>query len=725
MQLVPEPAKDSAILAAALQFASAGISVVPASMKGTKAPITSWKRYQEERASYEQILQWFSNGETGLGVVTGAVSGNLEMIELEGRAVQSGMMEEAREIAINSGLGEVWNTLNGYVELTPSGGLHWLYRLEEGAIVPGNTKIARRPGIDGKVDVLCETRGEGGFVVVAPSSGPVHPSGNPWVMISGGPATIPTISREDRDAIHLVFRALDSMPSIEQVREAVTSVKADVLTPGDDFNARGNWSEILNDWTKLHTSRGVTYWRRPGKDIGISATTGRNDGDNLYVFTTSTIFDAEKPYSKFAALTAMQHGGDFKACARELRRGGYGAVALALPLTPVPALTSAQLEILRADRADRLITGEDVVYIESVAEIVERTSWWPKPLDIYDTEVEPEPEFLARDDKSKLFYRGKVNGIMGESESGKTWIALHAVQQALCVGQKVIYLDFEDSARGIMNRLRALGTMNEHLVNLTYAQPDEQMTVEARADLYEALAQLKPDLVVVDGVNAAMTLLGLDLISNTDATKFSQTILRPLTTSGAAVITIDHVTKSKDNQGSFAIGAQAKRADVNGALIKCELEAPFGRGLHGVLKLIVAKDRPGYVRAIAAGGKYLGSAHLQSYGDGRVRISIIPEINEFDSFRPTHVMEVVSTYLASLGPGAFGQTQIETGAKGKGVTIRAALKVLAAEGFIKMENGARGSLNFIHVLPYLELSDHTTEKSKMAQMDASLLKAAQ
>lgn len=725
MQLVPETATDSAILAAALQFASAGISVVPASMKGTKAPITNWKQYQTKAASYEQILEWFSNGETGLGVVTGRVSGNLEMLELEGRSVQAGMLEEAREIAINSGLGELWNTLNGYVELTPSGGLHWLYRLEEGASVPGNTKIARRPGAEGGVEVLAETRGEGGYVVVAPSSGSVHPSGRPWVMISGSPATIPVISMEDRDAIHLVFRALDSMPSIEQVREAVTTPKTDGLSPGDDFNARASWDDILKGWTKLYTSRGVTYWRRPGKDVGgISATTGRNDGDNLYVFSTSTPFDAEKPYSKFAAVTTLEHNGDFKAAAKELRRNGYGSVSLAIPLTPVPALTSAQLDILRAERAANVVTDEDMVVIESVAEIRERTSWWPKALDIYDTEVEPEPEFLSRDDMSKLFYRGKVNGLMGESESGKTWIALHAVQQALVMGQKVIYLDFEDSARGIMNRLRALGTMNEHLVNLTYAQPDEQMTVEARADLYESLAQLKPDLVVVDGVNAAMTLLGLDLISNTDATKFSQTILRPLTTSGAGVITIDHVTKSKENQGSFAIGAQAKRADVNGALIKCELVAPFGRGQHGMLKLIVAKDRPGYVRAVAAGGKYLGNAHLNSHGDGKVRISIMPENGGAATFRPTHLMEAVSTLIHNAA-GSTSQTAIEKNITGKSEAVRVACQVLVNEGFATISNGPRNSFNFTSVRHYREIDDHTTEKFKLAAMNEELLRAAE
>jgi hypothetical protein len=49
---------------------------------------------------------------------------------------------EIAEIANNSGLGDLWQRLNsGYVELTPSGGLHWLYRVSDGTL-PGNTKLA-------------------------------------------------------------------------------------------------------------------------------------------------------------------------------------------------------------------------------------------------------------------------------------------------------------------------------------------------------------------------------------------------------------------------------------------------------------------------------------------------------------------------------------------------------------------------------------------------------
>ena len=44
------------ILQAALNFYDAGISVVPARADGSKAPIGSWKQYQNERATREQIV---------------------------------------------------------------------------------------------------------------------------------------------------------------------------------------------------------------------------------------------------------------------------------------------------------------------------------------------------------------------------------------------------------------------------------------------------------------------------------------------------------------------------------------------------------------------------------------------------------------------------------------------------------------------------------------------
>lgn len=137
-----------------------------------------------------------------------------------------------------------------------------------------------------------------------------------------------------------------------------------------------------------------------------------------------------------------------------------------------------------------------------------------------------------------------------------------------------------------------------------------------------SLAEYKPSLVVVDGVNAAMNLMGLDLEKNKDATHFSQTILRPLRTFGSGILTIDHVTKSKDNRGNYAIGAQAKRADIDGVAVSVAVEQPFGRGIDGALSLTVTKDRPGFVRAICPDAKTLGIANIKSDANFGIKLSI-------------------------------------------------------------------------------------------------------
>jgi hypothetical protein len=682
------------ILQAALDFYDAGVSVIPAKEDGSKAPITSWKQYQVTMADREQIASWFSGAATGIGVITGAVSGNLEMLEMEGRAVNSGLLDEARELAHNSGLGELWEIIsNGYVEFTPSGGLHWLYRIADEP-VPGNTKLARRPGENDTVEVLAETRGEGGFVVTAPSYGSTHPSGRAWQLLKGSPALIPMLSMEERDSIHQIFKALDSMPIKEAIAQVLTPKESTAKDkPGDAFNESATWKEILEPigWKIVFSNNGVIYWRRPGKDIGISATTGRNDGDNLFVFTTSTSFEAEKPYSKFAAFAHLNHGGDFSAAAKELRSMGFGSNSL----PNIPTLTQLAKPNLT------VVPDLDADHVEKVRE---RSSWYPKPLDLTGEAEEPEPEFLARNDGHRLFYRGKINALLGESESGKTWVALHAVAQSLHLQEKVIYLDFEDSGKGILSRLRALGLEDRHFENFTYANPDQNLTLDERIDLIDALMEIVPELIVVDGVNAAMTLLNLELTSNRDATFFSQQLLKPLALSGACVITIDHVTKSKESRGNYAIGAQAKRADINGAAIMCEVVLPFGRGMSGELTLKVTKDRPGHVREHSKEAKFAGTVQLKSSATGSVEMTILAPNGERNRLRPTHLMEAVSKVLEAA-QGALSKNAIEKDVKGKAEWVRVACQVLIDEKYIGIENGARNALNLKLLRPYREADD--------------------
>lgn len=279
----------------------------------------------------------------GIAIVCGKISGNLEMLELEGRLVHDTVrMSRLWSTLVDTDLEETWLLLNeGLCVESPSGGVHFFYRIADHE-VPGNTKIARRPPTPeelaenpkDKFKVLIETRGEGGFVVAAPSGGTVHPTGKEWRIIGGDPTTIPTITWEQRSKLLDAWAAmLDEMPA-PQVVPPVTPAQpaptqAGMLRVGDDFNQRASWADILepHGWQVSHVHGAETFWTRPGKNVrdGHSASTGYVAGqDRLFVWSSATDFETETPYNKFAAYALLEHNGNFVAATRELGRQGFG-----------------------------------------------------------------------------------------------------------------------------------------------------------------------------------------------------------------------------------------------------------------------------------------------------------------------------------------------------------------------------------------------------------------
>ncbi|MEU4239657.1 phage/plasmid primase, P4 family [Actinoplanes sp. NPDC026619] len=322
---------------AALAWYDAGCSVVPIRADGSKAPRVPWRRYQTERPSREQVRNWFTGSPPGLAVLCGAVSGGLEMLELEGRAVKEGLARQLVDLATAAGLHELWQRVaaDGYAERTPSGGVHLLYRVLD-APVGRNQKLARRSANEAelvadpqdKVKVLAETRGEGGYTIVAPSHGTVHESRRPWEALgSSVPAGIPAITASERAALFSLVQSLDAMPPSLQQPGPSSRPTGPGLSPGDDFERRTDWADLLEPagWVLVHQVGRTRYWRRPGKAVGVSATTGRAaERDRLFVFSSSTVFAPESPITKFHAFAVLHHGGDHVTAARALGRTGFG-----------------------------------------------------------------------------------------------------------------------------------------------------------------------------------------------------------------------------------------------------------------------------------------------------------------------------------------------------------------------------------------------------------------
>jgi hypothetical protein len=591
---------NNATLTTALRFLAEGISVVPVANDGSKRPALSWQKYQEQLPTADELLLWFKHDVDGIGVITGKVSGNLEMLELEGRAVSQKMHLDIAEIANNSGLGELWQRLNaGYVEITPSGGLHWLYRVIDGEI-PGNTKLARKPGENGGVDVFAETRSEGGFTITAPSGGLTHPNGGNWTLIGGSIEAIPKITMHERSALHQIFAMFDEMPKAQVIQADVVAKHDGTLSPGDDYNARTTWDEILLPlgWSKVYQKGEATVWRRPNKSEGISATTNFNGNDKLFVFSTSTIFEAESSYSKFAAYAHLNTNGDFKQAAQQLRNLGYGATELK-ELQPANNLLP-----------QNVIEAPSQVTIADLSD--DESSWKPIPLkDYFDGLFQmPTATILKRSDGAGLIYPGKVHSFYGESESGKSWIAQIATAELLKIDKKVIYIDFESDPIDIVNRLKTLGVSRANLLQyFSYIRPDGPRDV---TDPYwkDILEPNRSDLVIIDGVTEALTMWGGQTKDNDEITRWMRVFPRTVSkASGAAVVLIDHITKNAETRGRFAIGGQSKLATIDGAAYLCEPIELLAPGKIGSIALRVTKDRIGDVRSKA--GPQKGKDRMQ------------------------------------------------------------------------------------------------------------------
>ena len=352
------------VYGAARRWQVLGVSTIPVKNDGSKSPLVKWKQYQGTLPPEDELWRWHHGGRSGMAVLTGLRdSGDgllLEMLELEGRAADEGIDDKFYDAIKEAGLTEVWQRIiGGYWDTSPSGGPRFWWYCED---VCGNTKLAQRPSTaeelaanpDNPVKTLIETRGAGGYAVVAPTSGRFHDSGKPWVDMGGPPESTAIITPAEREQIFAVARTFNTAPTIaartrkiraryETLAGPARAVKAKAAPkdgskteaevkpptrPGDIYNERTEWAELLepDGWTLFERdATGTEFWTRPGKDRGTSATTDnpQHEGSKLHVFTSSTQLEMGETYSKFAYYATTKFEGDFAAAAAQLRKEGY------------------------------------------------------------------------------------------------------------------------------------------------------------------------------------------------------------------------------------------------------------------------------------------------------------------------------------------------------------------------------------------------------------------
>jgi replicative DNA helicase len=325
----------------AKDYLKAQLSVIPT--KEDKLPaLKAWKPYQSKRIKEDEVEALFKGGSVkGIGIICGAISGGLEVIDVDTKYDTTGTLWDELKVLIKDNLPKVYKRL--VVAQTKSGGYHLYYRC---SFIAGNLKLANRSttaqereatykeniakgepedraktiSINDKVRVLIETRGEGGYVIAPPASG--------YSYRQGEPGNIPTITPEERE---LLFSIAQSFNELEEVKPKINTPSAPTysstgLSPFEDYNQRGDIVNLLEGkgWKIVNQIGERINLLRPGQTDSKTSGNFHTGLRVLRVFSSSTEFSPDKGYSPAQVFSLLECNGDNKITYRRLLELGYG-----------------------------------------------------------------------------------------------------------------------------------------------------------------------------------------------------------------------------------------------------------------------------------------------------------------------------------------------------------------------------------------------------------------
>jgi hypothetical protein len=295
------------LLQHAINYSKIGLSVIPTD--DSKRSIGSWKQYQYNIATEQQLSQLFNNQKVkGLAIICGAVSSNLEVIDVD---CKYGVNFEHYCDKIINADPVLYSKL--FIVKTKSNGYHIYFRCE---FIQGNQKLAERPPNDAELKanpmaksyVLIETRGEGGYVCAPPTPGYNPEPGN---------KQIPIITIDERDTLMSCAREFNQI--IDTIEQPKIAHNNDKLTIWEDYNKRGDVLALLekHGWCVLNNDGKKTYLLRPGSTTSATSAVIFNDTRIFYPHTTSTNFE-NKGYNPFGVYCMLEANNDAKKACKQL-----------------------------------------------------------------------------------------------------------------------------------------------------------------------------------------------------------------------------------------------------------------------------------------------------------------------------------------------------------------------------------------------------------------------
>lgn len=301
------------------QYLDMGVSVIPVrdkpqSFNGREYAVKSaypWAKYQKEIIDKGELLYLMSDkyDTTGFGIVGGAVSGNLEIIDIDVKnwsGIDTRLFQDIRSF-----FPHLFDRLR--IHQSPSKGYHILYRIAD-HLPEGNKKLAWK---EGAKEAALETRGEGGYVVASEAMG--------YKIVKDNP--IPVITWSERCSLIAICEGYNERKKTVTITPSTQQSDYYDQNPFDHFNGSPAAESVLTDhgWTLSGSSNNFIWFTRPDKTSGVSASFNR-EKRVYYIFTSSTQFEPSKGYNPATALSILKFSGDKKATFKYLVDNGYGKI---------------------------------------------------------------------------------------------------------------------------------------------------------------------------------------------------------------------------------------------------------------------------------------------------------------------------------------------------------------------------------------------------------------
>jgi len=276
-----------------------------------------------------------------------------------------------------------------------------------------------------------------------------------------------------------------------------------------------------------------------------------------------------------------------------------------------------------------------------------------------------------------VLYTGMVHWWQGPPESGKSLLLLSIMSSLVHKNYTVMWIDEETGLLTTADRLSRMGANPDTLDNKFwyYESPSLSISQDDYERLVYDLQKINPDIVVMDSCSDMLDQAGLEEDSNSDITSWYHSFITPLAKHGATVVIIDHVAKSKDERGTYARGASAKKAKTDVAWgVSVESEFALDPPKQGRIALRINKDRLGRLprRVVYTVG---------GTGDGSTRVRRIDNSAQATSARERIRTTVTNVLLEKTGDpnNALPTSEIVELVKGKNDIVRQELDELAKD----------------------------------------------